>query len=352
MMTSSFRGLNADTGISAADSSRFEPIPASPPVSDAITGRSKRASALRSNIEKLSSVVFPILIQGETGSGKDVVARALHNSGSFRKEPFIAINCGAMTDTLIVSELFGHMKGAFTGAVSNKAGVFSSVGAGTLFLDEIETAPPFLQSTILRVVETREFLPVGASRPVKFAGRLITASNVDLLDQIRRGSFRKDLYYRLSAFNIFVPPLRSRKEDIPDLVYTILATCTAQSGLRRRFTGDAMNTLCNYNWPGNVRELQNVIMRCILEAGEELVDSGIVREFIHPEKGFSGNQEAESVFNLYDVQKSAILRALNVCRYNKAKTAKLLGISRSTLYSLLEKHGICISASPPQLISP
>ena len=343
-MDTLFSDFNADAGILTTDSPRCvstpDPTTIQFHVPDTITGSSKASTALRGSIGKLSSVHFPVLIQGETGSGKEVVARALHDTGSFRKQPFIAINCGAITDSLIISELFGHTRESFTGANNNKAGIFSSVGRGTVFLDEIEAASPFLQSAILRVVENREFLPVGASHPVKFAGRIVSASNADLLYLTRQGTFRKDLYYRLSVFQITVPPLRDRAEDIPELVNFYLSAHAAQFEKKPLFTSDAMNTLCDYRWPGNIRELQNVIMRCILETEEQLIDSQVVRNIIYPEDEISDNHCIESAFVLRDIEKSTVIKALHQCSYNKAKTAKLLGISRSTLYSILNKYDI------------
>jgi len=302
-----------------------------------ITGHSPAIETLRQKICKIAAFTFPVLIVGETGSGKELVARQLHAKSSAAESPFIAVNCGAITESLLISELFGYMKSSFTGARNDKAGIFLSAGKGTVFLDEIEAAPLSFQAALLRVIENREFLPVGAVRPVRFTGRIVAASNADLLDLCKKGGFRKDLYYRLSTVYINIPPLRQRPEDIPDIIKDFLSTNRLQSEEKIIFTDAAIRALCEYHWPGNVRELQNVIIQCLLESEHEIIDEKVVRKYIVPPHG---SAHVAHTLSLREIEKKTVVDALKKCHGNKAKAAEIMGVCRSTLYSLLKKHQI------------
>ncbi|MEW6143694.1 MAG: sigma-54 dependent transcriptional regulator [Thermodesulfobacteriota bacterium] len=291
--------------------------------------------------EKASQFKTTVLISGESGTGKELIAKAIHNGGPWKEGPFIAVNCAAIPETLMESELFGYAKGAFSGADSSKRGLIEEAHGGTLFLDEIGEFPLSLQSKLLRVLQEGEMRRLGDTKLMKTDSRVIAATSRDLVRDVEDGRFRNDLYYRLSVFPITIPPLRERKEDIPPLVGHFIAKYNGR--LKRRIAGTApevMTVLMNYDWPGNVRELENVIERAMI-----LSDSEYIQKIELGEAQQKKSPSPESWFDTlsyeearHRIERSYIEKALADARGNRTKAAKILGISRrSLLYKLKEQ---------------
>ena len=237
-----------------------------------IVTRSPRMHAVMRQAEKAAGSAIPVLIEGRSGVGKELIARAVHGTGERRSKPFVAVNCGAIPDNLVESILFGHEKGAFTGATDRHTGKFVEAHGGTLFLDEVGELPPAAQVKLLRAIQEGEVEPVGARKPVKVDVRLISATNRDLIADVKDGRFREDLFYRLHVYPIGVPALAERPEDIPELARHFLARFAAEEGKRiRRIDGDAIDLLCSYRWPGNVRQLENAVFRAVVLAESDEV---------------------------------------------------------------------------------
>jgi two-component system response regulator AtoC len=282
-----------------------------------------------------------VLIHGESGTGKELVAHAIHDNSERKARRFVAVNCGALTETLLESELFGHVKGAFTGAQADKKGLFEEADGGTLFLDEIGDVTPGLQVKLLRVLQEGEVKPVGSNRQVKVDVRIIAATHRDLSKLVTQGRFREDLLYRLKVIEIEIPPLRERREDIPELAQRFLKKHSSKSGKAvHSISPEGMKALNAHSWPGNVRELEHQIERAVtltsasvLSADDfELVESG--------EADFSeasGDQRS-----LEEMEKAHILRVLREVDYNKSKASEVLGIDRATLYRKAQKYGIAL----------
>jgi two-component system response regulator AtoC len=285
---------------------------------------------------KVAATNASVLIQGESGTGKELVARAVHAASARRNHNFVAINCGALPEGLLESELFGHAKGAFTGAVGNKRGLFEEARDGTLFLDEIGDMAPALQVKLLRALQEGEIRRVGENRSVKINTRIVTATNKDLKKAMGDGSFREDLFYRLNVFPIVIPPLRERSEDILPLAEHFLKTARAKHGGKAlRFSPEAGAALRSYTWSGNVRELEHAVERAIiLAAGEEVLPEDLPPEVRPLQNGTS------NVRPLADVEKDHILSTLKACEGNQLDTAKQLGIGRNTLWRKLKEFGI------------
>jgi two-component system response regulator HydG len=293
------------------------------------------------------------LINGESGTGKELVARAIHSNSGRKDRPFVAINCAAIVDTLLESELFGHEKGAFTGAVGQKKGKLETAEGGTVFLDEIgELAAP-LQAKLLRVLQEREFERVGGTRPIKLDIRLVAATNVDLNEASRTGKFRQDLYYRLNVVSIEVPPLRDRAEDIPLLAAYFTARYSEK--INRRVAGispKARACLQRYPWPGNVRELENAVAHgcafstCgIVALGDlptQLKQEGLAALRSNSTHGRDADKPSEKVHvtPIAELERQAILDAIRLLNGDKLEAAKLLGIGKTTLYRKLKEYGI------------
>jgi two-component system NtrC family response regulator len=274
-----------------------------------------------------------VLIGGESGTGKEVLARLIHQHSSRDGEPFVAVNCAAIPENLIESELFGHVKGAFTGAVKDRKGRFQLADGGTLFLDEIGELRPEMQVKFLRVLQERLFEPVGSEETVKVDVRVIAASNKDLHVEIREGNFREDLYYRLSVIPLHLPPLRERRDDIPALVRHFLKKHNSPAAVH--FSDDAMGIFAVYPWPGNIRELQNVVERClILREGDEIKGSEVGLEATVSPAGIEIPPEGLS---LPGVEKNLIIKALAMSGGNRSQAARLLQIPRHVLIYRLEK---------------
>ena len=315
--------------------------------STGLIGRTPPMLEIYKMIARVSDSRAAVLITGESGTGKELVARAIHNHGSRSSERFVAVNCGALTETLLESELFGHVKGSFTGAIANKRGIFEQAGEGTVFLDEISETSAGLQVKLLRVLQEREVVPVGGTEPIKVGARVIAASNSDLEKLSAAGAFRGDLLYRLNVIQLHLPPLRQRREDIHLLVAHFLrkhapgptAVATDQK---------SMQCLSAYSWPGNVRELENVIERAITlnQGGVISVDDLPARIRLQPAHDTTplSSDELDQLFsglpNLDEIERRYILHVLEATGNNRKRTAEILGINRKTLYRMAARFEI------------
>jgi len=311
---------------------------------DAIVGKSPVISELKQFIKKVGISDCSVLITGETGTGKELVARALHYYSHRREANFVTVDSGGLVDTLIESELFGHMKGSFTGAVTNRIGRFEMAHEGTLFFDEISNMSYRIQSKLLRSLQENKISRVGSSKLIPVDVRVLAATNSYLAREIKNGSFREDLYYRLNVIPIHLSPLRERREDIPVLADYFLKRFRRikNADFPERISDKAMKAMINYNWPGNIRELEHIIKRAVALCDEKEVDpfevfSGI--SCITPET-VTDNQPLQQ---LNEIEKKHIELMLEKFRYNKSRTAKALGIDRKTLRSKIRKYGICES---------
>ena len=308
-----------------------------------IIGESVKMKRLYSTISKVSRTDSSVIIYGESGTGKELVARAIHKGSDRRSNPFIRVNCGALAEGVLESELFGHEKGAFTGAIKRKRGRFELADSGTIFLDEIGDLPPSTQVKLLRVLQEKEFERVGGEQTLTVNVRVIAATNRDLEKLVADKKFREDLYYRLHIIPIYLPPLRERSDDIPSLADHFLQKIgkeIGQPGLK--LDKAAVDMLCRYHWPGNVRELENVLERsAVLAEGETITLSDLPlllsdRRYINTEYDSLDLNDT-----LARVEKDAIESALKKSNGNKTRAAKLLGIKTSALYYKLEKYGLC-----------
>jgi len=297
-------------------------------------------SAAMQEVLELAARVAPIdttvLVYGESGTGKEFIVRMIHDHSSRASAPFVSVNCAALTETLLESELFGHVRGAFTGATRDKAGLFEVAGSGTLFLDEIGEVAPTVQAKLLRALQEREIRRVGAERTIKVNARLVAATNRDLKDAIAKGAFREDLYFRLGAFVIIVPPLRDRREDIPALVHEFVR----RSGIRvkkdvKTVSAEAMTALINYEWPGNVRELEHAIERAVILAhGSSVTVRELPPEVSQRKRGaVPGNP-----LNLRSQERDLIRRALERYKGNRRRAAEALNISTVTLWRKMKEY--------------
>jgi two-component system response regulator PilR (NtrC family) len=306
-----------------------------------LIGESPAIKRLFDLARKLSAVRSSVLIVGESGTGKELFARAIHYNGVTRDKPFVAVNCGAIPESLIESELFGHRKGSFTGAVRDRIGYFEAASGGTLFLDEISTLPLGVQSSLLRVLEERVVVPVGDTRPRPVDVRIIAASNQDLHTLCREGKFREDLLYRLDVVRLVLPPLRQRREDIPLLAHHFLDKYSRDMG--RKLVGisnAAMRALLSHEWRGNVRELENVIERAVIFAEGREIDAADLPFAAPPEAPDSPAASEDLKAALARFERQHILYALRRHRYDKGETARHLGIGVSSLYRKLDELGI------------
>ncbi|MBA2645489.1 MAG: sigma-54-dependent Fis family transcriptional regulator [Pyrinomonadaceae bacterium] len=314
---------------------------------DQIIGRSPRMQAVYQMIETIADVQSTVLITGESGTGKEMVARAVHNLSPRSEKPFMPINCGAFTETLLESELFGYVRGAFTGATANRKGLFEAADKGTIFLDEIGEMSPTMQVKLLRVLQERKVRPVGAHEEVAFDTRVIAATNRDLQAMVKAGTFREDLFYRVSVIPIELPPLREKREDIADLVEHFLQKFGAQSGRSITVSEKAMELFERYSWPGNVRELEHTVERAVA-----LERSGTIRPESLPQQITNYNPaRATSVFDLPEeglnlaahleqLEQRYILEALRRTGGNQTRAAEILHLSVRSFRHLLDKHGI------------
>jgi DNA-binding NtrC family response regulator len=305
-----------------------------------VEGVSPAWKTLNAQVGKAASSKAPVLIQGETGSGKEVVARLVHELSGRAQGPFLAINCGAMSRELLESELFGHEKGAFTGATGTKTGLVTAASGGTLFLDELAEMPASMQISLLRFLDRGEYRPVGSTRSFHADVRIVGATNQDLQTLVAQGRVREDLFYRINAVTLYVPPLRERKEDVPPLAEHFLHRLRAAGSVTRALSTEAKAALCAYAWPGNIRELRNVIERLtFMGAGTEVISEEDVRAVL-PIPPFEAQVGQSSQRSLEQVERWHIERVLEAHHGNKSQAAKTLEIDYKTLLSKLKKYGL------------
>jgi DNA-binding NtrC family response regulator len=302
-------------------------------------GRAPEMDKLYRIIGKASHSSHPVLILGESGTGKEMVARAIHCSGSFHDKPFVPVDCGSLVPTLIESELFGYVKGAFTGAMQSKAGLLAIAEGGTVFLDEVGELPLELQAKLLRALQEKEIRPVGSTKQVPVNVRILAATNRDLENAVSQGLFRRDLYFRLNVLSLRIPALRERRQDIPLLAASFLERVSRASGRTHALSDDSMKALLAYDWPGNVRELENCIERCCAMNSGPVIHSldlpgsitGMVTQLGHSAPG-------TRIVPIADLQRQAVLAAITQLNGDKLLAAKLLGIGKTTLYRKLKQY--------------
>jgi DNA-binding NtrC family response regulator len=302
-----------------------------------LIGMSPRMQRVYKLIQKVAQHTYPVLILGESGTGKELVARSIHFSGPRKNKPFAPVDCSSLVPTLIESELFGYVKGAFTGAQHSKQGLFESAGEGTLFLDEIGDLPIDLQAKLLRALQEREIKPVGSNERIGIRARVIAATNRDLESGIRTGGFRQDLYFRLNVVQIKLPPLRERKADIPLLVNTFLEKFSDSARPIHTVSEDAMRRIMAYDWPGNIRELENAIERAVALGSGPILHVGDLPsnlQYTASEKPSDGDE----LVPLEILERRAIFRALQETSGDKLAAARLLGIGKTTLYRKLKQY--------------
>src|SRR6202166_182457 len=302
-----------------------------------LIGVSSKMQGVYKMIEKVSLHEYPVLILGESGTGKELVARSIHFLGPRKERPFAPVDCSALVPTLIESELFGYVKGAFTGAMQAKKGLLEAAQGGTLFLDEIGDMPVDLQAKLLRALQEREVKPVGSTERRHINIRIIAATNRDLESAIRSGAFRQDLYFRLNVVQIKLPPLRERKSDIQLLVISFLEKFSDPHGPPRTISDDAMRRLIAYDWPGNVRELENAIERAVAMGSGPVVHVGDLPSNLHYPSG-ERVPDKDELLPMEELERRAILRTLRETGGDKLAAARMLGIGKTTLYRKLKQY--------------
>ena len=316
-------------------------------------GRSDEMEKLYRILSKVALSAHPVLILGESGTGKELVARTIHAFGPNAQKPFLPVDCGSLVPTLIESELFGHIKGAYTGANRSKDGLLVAAEGGTVFLDEIGELTLDLQAKLLRALQEREVRPVGATHRVPIKARILAATNRDLASMVEKGTFRKDLFYRLNVVNLRLPSLRDRREDIPLLAAHFLDRISKERGAKFTLSDEALRTMMRYDWPGNVRELENSVERaCALTSGPVLhlgdLPTQLQRQGLEAHRASNTaaagndaeNHEATGVRTLADLEREAIVSAIRTLKGDKLQAARLLGIGKTTLYRKLKEYGI------------
>lgn len=332
-----------------------------------IIGQSRAMQIVFNLIAQVAPTMSTVLITGESGTGKELVARAIHYNSPRRDGPFIVVDCCTIPETLIEAELFGHTKGAFTGAVASKKGLLELANSGTIFFDEIGNLSLSVQAKLLRVLQEREFRPVGSDRVIHVDVRFVAATNKNLLELVRQSSFREDFFYRLNVFPIKLPPLRERKEDIPALSYHFVQKYSKETGCNiKHISAEAMRLLTSYDWPGNVRELENVIHRAVILSETDTIEPKHIQiERLYPEwegEKISGPLSSRPILSSFglpqnleelkrlkkelkkraieEIEKNFILEALRKNNFNISKAAQYVGMQRSNFHSLMKKYGI------------
>ncbi len=317
--------------------------------SNGLIGRNPAMLEVYKMIARVSDSSAAVLVTGESGTGKELVARAIHTHSPRAHAPFVAINCGALTETLLESELFGHVKGSFTGAIGNKRGIFEHAGEGTVFLDEVSETSPALQVKLLRVLQEREVLPVGGTEAIKLQARVIAASNSDLEKLSTSGAFRRDLLYRLNVIQLHLPPLRERRDDIPLLVANFVRRHSRVDEPAATIDEEAMKALVAYSWPGNVRELENVIERAfaLSQSGRITIDDLPARIDRHHASNGTPPLSADDLAELFsglpsldELERRYIIHVLDATGSNRKRSAEILGINRKTLYRMAARFEI------------
>jgi DNA-binding NtrC family response regulator len=314
--------------------------------SSGLIGHSRQMMELYMEIARVAAYRSTILIIGESGTGKELVARSIHRNSPRVAEPFVAVNCGALTETLLEAELFGHTKGSFTGAVSDKKGLFEEAEGGTLFLDEIGETSAALQVKLLRALQESEIRRVGSTKNQKINARVIAATNRNLEDEVKAGRFREDLYYRLSVIMLRVPPLRERREDIPLLAHHFLQKFCSETSRRVSLSERALKTLREYQWSGNVRELENSIEHAVLHTRGQLIEPEDLPDRITQPRQEPATRAETALFadlpSLDEMEKRYLLHVLAAVNGNRTRAAEVLQIDRRTLYRMAERFGITL----------
>jgi DNA-binding NtrC family response regulator len=306
------------------------------PAPRGIIGDSEAMQKVFNAISKAASTTATVLITGESGTGKELVARAIHYGSARASAPFVAVNCGGIPESLLESELFGHVKGAFTGATATRTGFFQTAHGGTIFLDEISETSLAMQVKLLRVLQEKEVYLVGSSQPQKVDVRIVASTNKDLLGLVKKGSLREDLYYRLNVLPIYLPPLRDRDDDVLLLIHHFAAKFAKEFGKPApKFSEQALQALRNYYWPGNVRELENVMQRLVVMSEDEIIEVSDLPMHMH----FSAVREAGLHRTLAEVEAEYIRHVLASVDGNKTRAAEILGIDRKTLREKLKQQG-------------
>jgi len=307
-----------------------------------IVGRAPEMEKLYRIIAKAANSVHPVLILGESGTGKEMVARSIHYSGPFRDKPFIPVDCGSLVPTLIESELFGYVKGAFTGANQSKDGLIAMADGGTVFLDEVGELPVDLQAKMLRAIQEKEIRPVGSTRRVPINVRILAATNRDLEQAVMQGAFRRDLYFRLNVLSLRIPPLRERRQDIPLLIGHFLERMTRTSGQEKVLSDEALKAMLAYDWPGNVRELENCLERSYaFTSGPAIHITDLPREIGNLPLSDSSNGNGNGygkIIPIAELERQTILKAITELNGDKLQAARLLGIGKTTLYRKLKDY--------------
>ncbi|MCC6610348.1 MAG: sigma-54-dependent Fis family transcriptional regulator [Burkholderiales bacterium] len=328
-------------------------VPAPPgarPGGEIMVGHSRAMKEVFKTIGLAAQTGVTVLITGESGTGKELVARAIHRVGSNPTGPFVAVNCAALVDTLIESDMFGHERGAFTGATERHVGKFAMANNGTIFLDEVSELSPAVQAKLLRVLQEREFVPVGGKTSQTTNARVIAATNVELRERVAQGAFREDLYYRLQVVTIHLPPLRERREDIPDLVQALLARINREMrhGVARMHR-EALHCFQAYDWPGNVRELENVLMKTVALSSSGVITCEMLPPHlcVHPERA-KGEMEHVAQHSLRDIEKAHVLRVLDATGWHRGQACEVLGISRPRLRRMIRQYGLVAPAGAPR----
>jgi two-component system response regulator HydG len=306
-----------------------------------IIGRAPEMEKLYRIISKAAQSTHPVLILGESGTGKELVAKSIHFAGPLRNKPFIPVDCGSLVPTLIESELFGHVRGAFTGATHPKDGLLAIAEGGTVFLDEIGELPPDLQAKLLRAIQEKEIRPVGSVKQIPINVRILAATNRDLEQAVAQGAFRRDLFFRLNVLTLRIPPLRERRQDIPLLVAHCLERLARETGIEKTIADDTLKTLLNYDWPGNVRELENCLERaCALSTGDVLQIRDLPTQvYSAPMELVGVHPSNNGIVPIAELEKRTILDALAQVNGDKMLAARLLGIGKTTLYRKLKEYG-------------
>ena len=307
-----------------------------------IGGVTEQTKDIFKKIGKVSGTRVNVLVQGESGTGKELITRMIHYSGITKNEPFVAVNCSALPETLLESELFGHVQGAFTGATKDKKGKFELAGNGTIFLDEISEFSPKLQVKLLRVIQEREYERVGGEKTIQMQARIVSATNKNLLDLVQKGEFREDLFYRLNIFTINVPPLRERREEIPKLIVFLLRKINMEVHKRVNIIPfDVMEMLKSHEWLGNIRELENTLTNAVLLAKDNVLSKDYFN-FI-PYKSVTA--EPQKLTSLKEMEKKHIQFVLDQVKWNKTKASQILGITKATLYKKMALYDIAENKS-------
>ncbi len=311
-----------------------------------MVGRSRAMKEVFKTIGLVAKSPATVLITGESGTGKELVARAVHRVGEHPNGPFVVVNCAALVETLLESDMFGHERGAFTGAVNKQVGKFALANGGSVFLDEIGELSPGMQAKLLRVLQYKEFMPLGAKQVQQTDSRIVAATNVDLEQSVRLGNFREDLYYRLQVVNVHLPPLRERKEDLPDLVQTLLGRINRELGSKvTHIAAEVMEALCAYEWPGNVRELENVLMKaaalCTVNTLTlDLLPGELAGIQNAAEQTSPGGDLEHSGLSLADMERLHVARVLKAQAWHKGRACEVLGVSRPRLRRMINEYGL------------